>query len=52
MFTKTLVATLILATASLALTSKVNAGPATKYPTQAELNWMDRASQVSDAGAQ
>ena len=48
---KTLIATLIVATASVALASKVNAGP-TKYPTQAELNWMDRASQVSDAGAQ
>ena len=48
---KTLIATLILATASVALTSKVNAGPA-KYPSQAELNWMDRASQVSDSGAQ
>ncbi|MEJ0078948.1 MAG: hypothetical protein WDO17_26665 [Alphaproteobacteria bacterium] len=49
---KTLIATLILATASVALTSKVNAGPTSKHPTQAELNWMDRASQVSDAGAQ
>jgi hypothetical protein len=49
---KTLIATLILATASVALTSKVDAGPIQKYPTQAELNWMDRASQVSDAGAQ
>jgi hypothetical protein len=49
---KTLIATLILATASVALTSKVNAGPAQKYPTQAESNWMDRASQLSDSGAQ
>ena len=32
---KTLIATLILATASVALTSKVNAGPTQKYPTQA-----------------
>ena len=51
MFTKTLFAALILASASFALTSTVNAGPI-KYPTQAELNWMDRASQVSDAGVQ
>ena len=51
MFTKTLIAALILATTSVALTSKVNAGPNT-YPTQAELSWMDRASQVSDAGVQ
>ena len=49
---KTLIATLILATASVALTAKVNAGPTAKYPTQAEQNWMDRASQLSDAGAQ
>jgi len=49
---KTIIATLILATASVALTSKVNAGPTQKYPTQAEQNWMDRASQLSDAGAQ
>jgi hypothetical protein len=49
---KTLIATLILATASVALTSKVHAGPTQKYPTQAETNWMDRASQLSDSGAQ
>jgi hypothetical protein len=49
---KTVIATLILATASVALTSKGNAGPTQKYPTQAEAHWMDRASQVSDAGAQ
>ena len=46
---KTVIATLIIATASVALASKVNAGP-TKYPTQAELNWMDRASQNFDGG--
>lgn len=51
MFTKTLIAVLILATTSGALTSKVNAGP-NKYLTPAELSWMDHASQVSDAGAQ
>jgi len=49
---KTLVATLILATASVALTSKVNAGPTSKYPTQAELNWMDRASQNTGGDVQ
>jgi hypothetical protein len=49
---KTLIATLILAAASVALTPKADAGPTQKYPTQAELSWMDRASQVSDAGAQ
>jgi len=49
---KALVATLILATASVALTSKVNAGPTSKYPTQAELNWMDRASQNTGGDVQ
>jgi len=49
---KTVIATLIIATASVALASKVNAGPTQKYPTQAESNWMDRAAQLSDAGAQ
>jgi len=46
---KALIATLIVATASVALASKVNAGPA-QYPTQAELNWMDRASKNFDGG--
>jgi len=49
---KTLIATLILATASVALTSKVNAGPTQKYPTQAEHNWMDRASQLGGGDVQ
>ena len=47
MFTKTLFAALILATASVALTSKVNAGP----QSQAEYNWMERASKVTDGGS-
>jgi hypothetical protein len=47
---KTLIATLILATASVALSSKVNAGP--KAPTQEELSWMERASKIFDGGAQ
>ena len=46
MFTKTLLAALILATASIAVTSKVNAGPF----TQAENSYFDRASKVSDNG--
>jgi hypothetical protein len=49
---KTLIATLIIATASVALTAKVNAGPTSKYPTQAEQNWMDRASQLSGGDVQ
>ena len=48
---KTLIATLILATASVALTSKVNAGP-NKAPSQEELSWMERASKTFDGGAQ
>lgn len=50
---KTLIATLILATASVALTSKVNAGP-TGYQnsTFAQGDYMDRASKVWDGGAQ
>ena len=50
MFTKTLLAALILATASVAPTSKVNAGPTGQ--SQAEYNWMERASKVTDGGAQ
>jgi hypothetical protein len=50
---KTLVAALILATASVALTPKANAGPTTNYnPTQPEANYFDRASKVWDGGAQ
>ena len=37
---------------SVALTSKVNAGPTEKYPTHAEQNYMDRASKIWDGGAQ
>ncbi|MGB9366517.1 MAG: hypothetical protein WCE79_10940 [Xanthobacteraceae bacterium] len=48
---KALIATLIVATASVALTAKVNAGP-TKYPTQEELTYMERASKIWDGGAQ
>jgi len=49
---KALAAALILATASVALTSTVNAGPAKQYPTQEETNWMERASKIFDGGAQ
>lgn len=51
MFTKTLVATLILATASVALASKTNAGPAAQPQSQAEYSWMERASKVTDGGS-
>jgi hypothetical protein len=50
---KTFVAALILATASVALTPKANAGPTTNHnPTQSEANYFDRASKVWDGGAQ
>ena len=45
MFAKTLIAALILATASVALTSKVYAGP-----NQTENSYFDRASKVTDGG--
>jgi hypothetical protein len=49
MFTKTLFAALILATASAALASKANAGPIGQQ-NQGEYSWMDRASKVTDGG--
>jgi hypothetical protein len=48
MFTKTLIAALILATTSVALTSKVYAGPKGQ-DHQAE-SYFDRASKVTDGG--
>ena len=50
MFTKTLIAALILASASVALTSKVNAGPTSYHQNEAELAWMERASKNYDSG--
>ena len=47
MIAKTLIAALILATTSVALTSKVNAGP-TGQPH--EQSYFDRASKVTDGG--
>ena len=49
MFTKTLFAALILATASAALAFKANAGPIGQQ-NQAEYSWMERASKVTDGG--
>ena len=45
---KTLIATLILATASVALTSKVYAGP--NGFSQHEQSYFERASKVSEGG--
>ena len=49
MFTKTLLVTLILASASFALTSRGIAGPRNDAPTATESNWMERASKTFDA---
>ena len=49
MFTKTLFAALIFATASAALTSKASAGPVGQQ-NQAEYSWMERASKTTDGG--
>jgi len=48
MFAKTLIAALILATTSVALTSKVYAGP--KGFGHHEQSYFDRASKVSEGG--
>ena len=49
MFAKTLIATLILATTSVALTAKVYAGPKGQFD-QHEQSYFDRASRVTDGG--
>ena len=49
MFAKTLIAALILATTSVALTSKVYAGPK-GHQDQTENSYFDRASKVTDGG--
>ena len=49
---KTIIATLLLGSATIALASQVQAAP-TGQPTppgQHELNWMDRASKNYDGG--
>jgi hypothetical protein len=50
MFTRTLLVTLILASASLALTSRGNAGPKNDFQPTAETQWMERASKNYDGG--
>jgi len=49
---KTIIATLLLGSASLAFASHVNAAPASQQTpsAQQELNWMDRASKNYDGG--
>lgn len=48
MFTKTLAALLILASASVALTA--NAAPIRQDQPNQEYSWMERASRVTDGG--
>jgi len=50
MFTKTLIAALIVASAALTVTTKVNAGPAKQTAPSHETSWMDRASTNYDGG--
>ena len=50
MFTKTLVATLIVASTAFALASNVNAGPVKQTAPSQETSWMDRASANYDGG--
>jgi hypothetical protein len=56
MFTKiakTVAATLVLASSSIALNSNASAGPgAHQFPTSQEQSWMERASRTFDGGAQ
>lgn len=49
---KTIVAALLLGSASVALASQVQAAPAGQStpPSQQELSWMDRASKNYDGG--
>jgi Spy/CpxP family protein refolding chaperone len=49
---KTVIAALLLSSASVALASQVNAAPTGQPtpPSQHELNWMDRASKTFDGG--
>jgi Spy/CpxP family protein refolding chaperone len=48
---KTIVAALLLGSASVALASQVHAAPASQpAPSQHELGWMDRASKNYDGG--
>jgi len=45
---KTIVATLLLGSAAVTFAAQVQAAP--KFPSQQELNWMDRASQNDGVG--
>jgi hypothetical protein len=49
MFTKTLIAALVLAGATITFVADASAAP-TKAPSQAEQNWMNRASNPDTNG--
>ena len=51
MFSKTIIAALVVASAAVALTTKVNAGPIGQAaPTSHDAYYIDRASQNHDNG--
>ncbi len=50
MFSKTLIAALIVASAAFAVTTKVNAGPVKQTAPSQETLWIDRASTNYDGG--
>jgi hypothetical protein len=51
MFSKTIIAALVVASAAVALTTKVNAGPRPQAaPTSHDAYYIDRASQNHDNG--
>ena len=50
MFSKTLIAALIVASAAFAVTTKVKAGPVKQTAPSQENSWMDRASANYDGG--
>ena len=50
MFTKTLIATLVVASTAFALASNVNAGPVKQAAPSQEAAWIDRASANFDGG--
>ena len=50
MFSKTLIAALIVASAAFAVTTNVNAGPVKQTAASQETSWIDRASTNYDGG--
>ena len=50
MFSKTLIAALIVASAAFTVTTNVNAGPVKQTAPSQETSWIDRASTNYDGG--